>query len=462
LRVSISGFDSGTTNYLCFRPRCNRNKLMRLRPNIGLAQRLHTAVAYGHLTPRIPQEETRAAARNRRWVVVLFILASVVLARLEPAAPSVARTSLWIDDVRRGELIIDVSGPGSLVPKEMRWIVSQSDARVDRIVARAGAMVQPDTIILECSDADLLQQLAASKSQLESARDALTEAQLRLQDDARDQRVALSGARADYESAQAEVDAKKPLAAQGIVPALEFRRSELSAEALKVKMDAIDERLKSFSATIPVRLGAERAQVEQMRGVFDRRNEQVAALHVRAGIEGVVQEILVEEGQRVESGMNLARVARPNDLQAQLQIPESQAHLVQIGQTVDVDTHNGIAKGHVKRIDPVVQGGVVRVDVDIDGTLPPGARSDLAVDGTIEIQRLHDVIYTGRPAFIQPRSISTMFRMVGDAEASRVQVLLGPGSTKSVEILSGLRPGDRVILSDTSAWNKYARLRLNN
>jgi len=394
--------------------------------------------------------------------LLLLILASITLARLKAAAPSVTRSSLWIDDVRRGELVVDVSGPGSLIPKEMRWIVSQSDARVDRIVARAGAVVQPDTIILECSDADLLQQLAASKAQLESARDALAEAELRLKDEERDQRVALSSARADYEGAQAEVDAKRPLAAQGIVPALEFRRSELSAEALKVKMEAIDERLKNFSATIPVRIGAERAQVEQMRGAFDRRSEQVAALHVRAGIDGVVQEIMVEEGQRVGSGMNLARVARPNDLQAQLQIPESQAHYVQIGQTVAVDTHNGMAKGHVKRIDPVVQGGIVRVDVDIDGALPSGVRSDLAVDGTIEIQRLRDVIYTGRPAFIQPNSMGTMFRITGDGEANRVQVELGSGSTKSVAILSGLRPGDRVILSDTSAWNKYPSLRLNN
>ena len=395
--------------------------------------------------------------------VALVLIAAVALSRLQPAAPSVSKAVLWVDEVHRGEMLVQVSGPGTLIPRQIRWLSVQSQARVERILVRAGAAVKADTVVTECSDADLLQETAAARFQLESARAALADARVRLQGEELDQRVALAGARSDYESAKLEMEAEKPLAAQGIVPAVQYRRSALVVDQLKVKMDATAERLEQFAASKRVRLAAQQAQLDQMKALLDRRNEQVAALQVRAGIAGVVQEVLVEEGQRLTPGTNVARVANSDDLQARLQVPESQAHYVQLGQSVDVDTRNGIANGRVSRIDPAVQGGVVRVDVDFDRALPPGSRPDLAVDGTIQIERLKDVLYVARPAFAQSDSATTLFRVTADGrEALRIPVRLGRVSAKSVEILQGLNAADQVILSDTSAWSKYPRLRLNN
>lgn len=414
----------------------------------------------------IPRPEQRRRRKIRRLALgvsaaLIMTVAAVGLARREAAAPPVPRTSIWVDEVRRGEMLLQVTGPGTLIPREVRWIAAQSEARVDRILVRPGALVEPDTVIVETSNPDLLQEMATAEYELKSAEAALAEARIRLYDEELDQRVALAGARAEYESARLQAEAEEPLAKQGIVPALQHQRSKLSQEQLKVRMDTMAERLKQFAATMKLRLEAQHALVEQKRAIYERRKEQVEALRVRAGISGVLQEMLVAEGQRIALGASIARIARPDELQAQLQIPQSQAHYVQIGQAVTIDMRTGLAQGRVVRIDPAVQAGTVKVDVELIGEMPRGARVDLSVDGTIEIERLNDAMFMARPASAQAESTINLFRLVEDgAYAERVTVRLGRVSARAVEIVEGLSPGDRVILSDMSQWSEHARIRI--
>ncbi len=414
----------------------------------------------------IPRPEHRRRRRIRQAaiggvLVLALALGTVGLAKLQPAVPDVPSASVWTESVHLGDMRLEVTGPGTLVPRETRWIAAQTDARVDQVLMRPGATVQPSSILIEMSNPDLKQQAEAALYDLKAAEADLTDAQLQLRDQQLDRRASLAAARADYESAQLTAQAEQPLAAQGIVPALQYKRDALSAEQLKVRMQTEEERLSQFSASMSAQLDAKRAHLDQARDVYRRRTQQVESLQVRAGIAGVLQEVLVEEGQHVSSGANLARVARPNDLRAELQIPETEAHEVQIGQPVAVDTRNGIVAGQVARIDPAVQDGTVKVDVDFTGNLPAGARPDLSVDGTIEIERLVHVIYTGRPANAEPDTTIYLFKLVqGGRYAVRVPVRLGRTSAKAVEIVRGLTPGDRVILSDTSAWAADRRIRL--
>jgi HlyD family secretion protein len=285
---------------------------------------------------------------------------------------------------------------------------------------------------------------------------------LRLKSQQLDQRAAHGVARAEYASAQLQADAEKDLSAEGIVPLIQYQRSELLAEQQKLRLEIEEERLGQFSDSMKAQIASQRARLEQVRNTYQRRLDQVESLNVRAGISGVLQQVQVEEGQRVTLGANIARVARPDDLQAELRIPETQARDVQIDQLVSVDTRNGIVEGRVMRIDPAVQAGTVQVDVELMGTLPRGARPDLSVDGTIEIERLPRVLFTGRPAYGQPNTTISLFKLVEDGRfAVRVPVELGRTSVNSVEIIQGLTPGDDVILSDTSAWDDHDRIRLD-
>lgn len=415
----------------------------------------------------IPRPENKRRKRIRQLAagggaLVLVALATVGLARLEPAAPSVARASVWVDTVREGEMLRQVRGPGTLVPREIRWIAAQTDGRVERIVVRPGAVVEPDTVILEMSNPDLVQQTEEARFALEAAEADLTDTELNLRSQQLDQRAAHAVARAEYESARLQAEAEESLSKEGIVSILQYRRSELLAEQLKVRLDIEADRVQQFATSVEARLAAQRARVEQVRNAYNRRLAQVASLNVRAGIGGVLQQVPVEAGQQVTLGANIARVARPEELMAELRIAETQARDVQIGQRVDVDTRNGVVEGRVVRIDPAVQAGTVQVDVDLIGELPRGARPDLSVDGTIEIERLPSVVYTGRPAYGQPNSTVSLFKLAnGGAAAVRVPVELGRSSVNAIEIIQGLEPGEQVILSDTSAWDEHDRIRLN-
>jgi HlyD family secretion protein len=416
----------------------------------------------------IPRPEQKQQRLKRRIVIAAaaaLLLAAVTagLGQLKPAAPGVPRASIWVDQVRRGEMLVEVTGPGTLIPRESRWITAQSDARVERILVRAGSRVEPDTVIVETSNPDLTQQTAAALYDLKVAQAALADARLRLRNEELDQRVAVAAARADYDSMRLQMEAEKPLADQGIVPALQYKRSTLLEGQLKVRMETVAERLEQFTLSMNARVEAQLAQVEQMRAIHQRRVEQVESLRVRAGFAGVLQDVLVQEGQRVALGANIARVAKPDSLDAQLQIPQSQAHLLQAGQRATVDTRNGTLQARVSRIDPAVQAGSVKVDLELVGPLPAGVRPDLAVDGTIQIEKLENVLFTGRPAFGQANASVRIFRLVdGGAHAEQVAVKFGRMSARAVEITQGLAAGDQVILSETSAWTDHQRIRLTD
>jgi HlyD family secretion protein len=415
----------------------------------------------------IPRPERKRRKRIRQaaiggGAVLLAAALTVGLTRLEPAAPAVARASVWVDAVREGEMLRQVRGTGTLVPREIRWIAAQTDGRVERVVVRAGAEVAPDTVLVEMSNPELMQQTEEARYEVEAVKAELTEIELRLRGEQLDQRAALAVARSEYEGARLQAEAEKALTDEGIVPAIQYRRSALLAEQLEIRMDIEQERLDQFSDSMNAQVAAQRARFEQARNAYQRRVDQVESLQVRAGLAGVLQEVMVEEGQRVTLGANIARVARPDDLQAELRIPETQARDVQLGQSVQVDTRNGIVEGRVTRIDPAVQGGTVQVDVELMGKLPRGARPDLSVDGTIEIERLPRVLFTGRPAYGQPDTTVGLFKLVeGGRYAVRVPVEIGRTSVNAVEIVQGLAPGDEVILSDTSAWDEYDRIHLN-
>lgn len=391
---------------------------------------------------------------------VAVLAAGIAIARLEPAAPRVERGTVWTDTVKRGQMLREVRGPGTLVPREIRWIAAETEARVERIVVKPGAVVEADTVILELSNPSLQDQLAAAQSEYVAAEASYAARETELESQLLDQRARLAGFEADYEGARLQAEAERDLSRDGIISRIQYQRSQLTSDSLKVRVDMERDRIAKTRQNIGKQLEAERARIEQLARTRDLRQRQADALQLRAGIAGVLQQVPVQEGQQVSAGTNLARVARPDVLMAELRIAETQAKDVLLGQPVKVDTRNGIVQGEVIRIDPAVQNGTVQVDVDLTGQLPAGARPDLSVDGTIEIERLADVLYVGRPAFGQPESQTTLFRINGDGQALRVPVQLGRASVNLIEVVQGLAEGEQVILSDTSTWDQYDRIRL--
>lgn len=392
---------------------------------------------------------------------IAVVAIGLLLANLDPAAPSVDRAALWLGTVERGEMLREVRGPGVLAPKEIRWIAAETPARVERIVVKPGARVEPETVILELSNPEVAEAQLAAQSALTAAQADLAAQRMSLESQVLDQKANLAAVEAEYESARLQAEAEGELAAKGIISRIQARRSELSAQTLHTRLGIERERVAKFGSTMNAQLDAARARTEQLRNTAQLRQRQAEGLKVRAGIAGVLQQVPVQEGQQVAAGANLARVARPEVLMAELRIPETQVKDVSVGQPVRVDTRNGIVPGTVIRIDPAVQNGSVLVDVDLEGDLPPGARPDLSVDGTIEIERLSDVLYVGRPAFGQPESQVRLFRLDPDgSRAQRVPVQLGRASVNLIEVQHGLNPGDRVVLSDTSQWDDYERIRL--
>lgn len=393
--------------------------------------------------------------------VIVFVAIALLLASLDPAAPSVDRAVLWLGTVERGEMLREVRGPGVLAPREIRWIAAETSARVERIVVKPGARVTPETVILELSNPEVAEAQLAAQSALTAAEADLAAQRMTLESQALDQKANLAAVEAEYESARLQAEAEGELAGKGIISRIQARRSALSAQTLQTRLNIERERIAKFADTSRAQLDAARARTEQLRNTAQLRQRQAEGLAVRAGIAGVLQQVPVQEGQQVAAGANLARVARPEVLMAELRIPETQMKDVSIGQPVRVDTRNGIVPGIVIRIDPAVQNGSVLVDVDLQGELPPGARPDLSVDGTIEIERLSDVLHVGRPAFGQPESQVRLFKLDPDgSRAQRVPVELGRASVNLIEVRQGLNPGDRVVLSDTSQWDAHERIRI--
>jgi len=390
------------------------------------------------------------------------LLITLGLSRLKPAAPTVERSTVWIDTVKRGPMTREVRGLGTLVPEEIRWIPAVTEGRVERRVIEPGAVVKADSVILELSNPDVELAALEAESQLRAAEASLTELRVRLESQRLDQEANAARVQADYHQAKLRAETDGELASQGLVAELNAKISKVAADELLNRTTIEKKRLDIGGESIRAQIAVQEAAVEQRRAFARLRRNQVDALRVRAGIAGVLQQIPVEIGQRVTPGTNLARVAQPDKLKAVIRINETQAKDVIPGQTASVDTRNGIVAGSVIRVDPAVQNGTVTVDISLAGPLPKGARPDLTVDGTIELERLADVLYVGRPAQGQAESLISLFRLQeGSSEATRVKVKLGKSSVNTVEILEGLKIGDQVVLSDTSAWDAFDRIRLN-
>src|SRR3954470_4137173 len=395
-------------------------------------------------------------------VVVVVAVGSVGLSRLEPAAPTVLKETLYIDTVKRGPMLRSVRGPGTLVPEEIRLIPAPVDARIERIPALPGVRVTADTVLLEMSDPQAQQNALEAQSQLKGAEADYDNLKAQLDSQLLNQQGQVTAAQSASDQAKLQYEADAKLFKDALIPEITQKLSALRSEQLGKQAKIEKERYEKSKRSAEAQLAAQRARVEQMRALYALRQYQVDSLKVLSGIPGVLQDLPGQVGQRVTAGTVLARVARPEKLKAQLQIPEVLAKDVKIGQTATIDTRNGIINGHVSRVAPSVQDGTVIVDVALDGALPEGARPDLSVDGTIEIEKLPDVLYVGRPSFGQPNSKVELFKLSEDGKtATRVQVQLGRMSVSTVEIVGGLQTGDKVILSDTSAQDGNPKIRLN-
>ena len=392
---------------------------------------------------------------------VAVLLITLGLSRLKPAAPEVERSTVLVDTVKRGPLLRQVRGLGTLVPEEIRWIPAVTEARVERIVLHPGTEVKADSVILELSDPATEQLALEAESQLREAEAQYIETRVNLERGHLDQQAV--AARVESERKQADLQARTDaqLAKQGLIADLTRQLSQLAADELAERSRIEQERLKKNAEAVQAQLSVQRARVEQRRALARLRREQMRALRVTPGIAGVLQQVPVEVGQRVTPGTNLARVAQPDKLKAVIRIAETQARDVQLGQLATIDTRNGTVEGTVSRIDPAAQNGTVTVDVALSGELPRGARPDLTVDGTIELERLTDVLYVSRPAQGQPDSLVTLFKVQEDGGAVRTRVRLGRASVNTIEIVDGLSVGDQVVLSDTSQWDAFDRIRLN-
>lgn len=383
------------------------------------------------------------------------------LSRLRPAAPSVDGSSLFSDTVKRGDMLRAVHGVGTLIPEDIQWIPALNTARVSKIVLRPGATVKQDSIILELSNPELERDTLDAEYQLKAAEAQYLSVKAQMGNDILNQKAAAASVRSEYEQAKIQHAVDEKLVAQQIGAEVTAQLSKVKADQLGIRAQIEEERAKTAEDTANAKVLAEKSHVDQQRALYNLRRSQLDALHVRAGINGVLQLVPVEVGQSVAPGTNLARVADPKRLKAEIKIAETQANELTLGMKSTVDTRNGVVNGRVSRIDPSVQNGTVTVDVSFDGPLPNGARPDLSVDGTIEIENMKNILYVGRPAFGQPETAVGLFKMNADgSEATRTTVKLGRFSVSSVEVREGLREGDRVILSDTSAWSSYERIRL--
>jgi HlyD family secretion protein len=391
-----------------------------------------------------------------------LIVITFAVSRLQPAVPSIDRSSVWIDTVKRGPMVRQVRGLGTLVPEEIRWIAANTECRVEKIVIRPGAHVEPDTVLLELNSPELDQAARDAELRAKGAEAELTTLRASLQRELLDQESIAARVHSEFQQAKMENETNANLMKNGLVADLVYRTSQIKAAELGNR-DAIEQKRYAFARdSIEPQLAAKQAAVDQAKQAAQLKLNQVEALHVRAGMSGVLQQLPLEVGQRVIPGANLARVADPTKLKAQVKIAETQAKDILIGQKATIDTRNGVVEGHVTRVDPAVEQGTVMVDVAFDGALPKGARPDLSVDGTIELERLDNVIYVGRPAFGQENSTVGIFKLIaGSSEAVRAPVKLGRSSVNTIEIVNGLQPGEQVILSDTSAWDSHDRLRLN-
>jgi HlyD family secretion protein len=410
---------------------------------------------------RAPVRRARRTFASVAAGVLLVVGASLGLRELRPAAPSVERATVWMDTVRRGPMLREVFGQGKLVPVEIRWVAARSNAQVERVLVTPGSAVRADTVLVELANSELELAALEAERQLSQAEAELVNLQATLNAQELAEESVVATLTSDLADAVRRARADEELAKKGFLSELEQGQTFGRAQELGGRLEFEKKRLAALSHGNRAQIEAERAQLGRLRSIAEFRRREVDGLRMRAGVDGVLSELALEQGQSVAAGALLAKVVRPDRLKAEVRIPETQAKDLQIGQRASVDTRNGVVTGHVARIDPAAQSGTVRVDVTFDGPLPPGARPDLNVEGTVELERLEDVLFVKRPAVGAPGTAASLFRVDADgSHAERIGVQLGRSSREAVEILSGLREGDRIILSDLSQWDEVDRIRL--
>jgi multidrug efflux pump subunit AcrA (membrane-fusion protein) len=417
----------------------------------------------------IARPEFKQQKRRRQIIwsavgIVALAGATIGVTRLKPAAPEVERSTVWTDTVKRGPMLRQVRGLGSLIPSQefTRQIPAETEATIVRILKLPGSQVKPDTILLEMSNPQVEQEAVDAKLQLKAAEAEYQSLRVTLQSNLMTQKAGAATVNSDYTQAKLQADTDKALYDLGVISGLAYKNSKSKSDELTTRNNIEDERLDINQKAIETQMAQQQAKVDQVRTLAGLKQKQLDALRVRAGIEGVLVDLPLQVGQHVTPGAMLAKVVQPDHLIAELKIAETQARDVQIGQPALVDTHNGTASGTVMRVDPAVQNGTVTVDVKLTGELPKGARPDLSVDGTIDLEKLDDVLYVGRPAFGQENSTISLFKLDPDSKgAVRVPVKVGRASVNAIQVIEGLREGDTVILSDMSRNDNTDRIRLN-
>ncbi len=402
--------------------------------------------------------------------VALLAIAGITVgvSRLKPAAPSVDRATVWVDTVKKGQMLRKVRGSGTLVPEDIRWITATTQGRVERILLRAGATVEPDTVILELTSPDVEQAHREAQLAYQSALAAFENRKADLQSALLTQESNVATIESNFKQANLTLTSNQTLFKDGLVAKLTIEQNQGAVDDLKNRLSVEQKRLEITRAGIKSQLAPQEADIAQRKAAAELQARRLDDLKVKAGMQGVLQCVCsnpttqVERGAQVAPGSNLARVANPTTLKADLRIAETQTKDIRIGQYAEVDTRNGVVKGKVSRIDPASSNGTVGVDIMLEGALPPGARPDLSVDGTVRLEELNNIIYVGRPAFGQENSSVSLFKLGADGEAVRTTVKLGRSSVNTIEIVEGLAPGDQVILSDMSTYDEYQRVRLSN
>jgi HlyD family secretion protein len=411
---------------------------------------------------------TAAKQRRRRQIgyaaagIALVALATMGLSKLKPAAPAVERAALWIDTVKRGPMLRQVRGLGTLVPQDIRWIPAVTEGRVDRILVLPGTAVKADTVMLDLKNPQLEQEALDAEWKLKAAEADYRNWQVQLASQVLAQKSEAAKSQSEYTQAKLQADTDAELQKLGVISENALKVSKEKARELATRNEIEHQRLDNSGQVLEAQLQAKQAEIEQFRALARLKQSRLDGLRVRAGTNGVLQEQTLKVGQWVTPGTTLAKVVQPKRLKAELKIAESQAKDIQLNLPASIDTHNGIISGHVMRIDPAVINGTVAVDVALEGALPQGARPDLSVDGTIDIERISDMLYVGRPVFGQEETTVTLFKLEPDGvNAVREQVKLGRSSVNTIEVLQGLKEGDQVILSDMSRWDTYDRVRIN-
>ncbi|MDX1566539.1 MAG: HlyD family efflux transporter periplasmic adaptor subunit [Longimicrobiales bacterium] len=409
-----------------------------------------------------------APKKRKRWiqgiaVVVVVVAITLGIRSLEPASPSVERSTIWMDTVEHGTLTRMVRGPGTLVPEQRRWITAVTAGRVEEILSLPGTQVEAGTVFLRLTNPDVQVELLRARQQLSDAEAQLITLRSNLETQRLAQASTLAQVRTQAQEARRQHDINRTLAERNpeLVAATELARTKEAAEELTNRVDLERQRLEVLESSVQEQLDAQRTQVERLRAIVEFNQDRVASLDVTAGVSGVLAELPVEEGQWVTAGGTLARVVQPGRLKAEIRIPQTQAQDIVVGQSAMIDTRNDTIQGRVSRIDPAVQNGTVTIDVALPEELPRSARPDLSVDGTVVIEQLDDATYMGRPAYGQAESRVGIFRVTPDGEyADRITVALGRSSVNEIEVREGVQPGDVVILSDMSQWDGFDRVRL--